>query len=81
MNVGDIIKADVFAEGDSVDVRGTSAKVRATPAPLSAGTSEDLRKLTVQALFTVTAVPWAPAQLRQEFSRERKWQDTSAMSA
>ena len=24
MNVGDIIKADVFAEGDSVDVRGTS---------------------------------------------------------
>ena len=24
LNVGDIIKADVFAEGDSVDVRGTS---------------------------------------------------------
>ena len=24
MNVGDIIKADVFAEGESVDVRGTS---------------------------------------------------------
>ena len=24
MNVGDIIKADIFAEGDSVDVRGTS---------------------------------------------------------
>ncbi len=24
MNVGDIIKADVFAEGDSIDVRGTS---------------------------------------------------------
>ena len=24
MNVGDIIKADIFAEGDTVDVRGTS---------------------------------------------------------
>ena len=24
LNVGDIIKADIFAEGDSVDVRGTS---------------------------------------------------------
>jgi large subunit ribosomal protein L3 len=24
MNVGDILKADIFAEGDSVDVRGTS---------------------------------------------------------
>ncbi|MBE6777412.1 MAG: 50S ribosomal protein L3 [Ruminococcaceae bacterium] len=24
MNVGDIVKADIFAEGDSVDVRGTS---------------------------------------------------------
>ena len=24
MNVGDIIKADIFAEGDAVDVRGTS---------------------------------------------------------
>ncbi|MBO5852278.1 MAG: 50S ribosomal protein L3, partial [Clostridia bacterium] len=24
LNVGDIVKADIFAEGDSVDVRGTS---------------------------------------------------------
>ena len=38
MNVGDIIKADVFEAGDRVDVTGTS-KGRDTPASLSAGTS------------------------------------------
>ena len=80
MNVGDIIKADIFAEGEAVDVRGTS-KVRATPALSSAGISEDSRKLTVQVLCTVTAVRSAPAQLRQEFSRARRWQDTSVTSA
>jgi large subunit ribosomal protein L3 len=37
LNVGDEIKADLFAAGDRVDVTGIS-KARATPASSSAGT-------------------------------------------
>ncbi len=36
LNVGDLIKADVFANGDKVDVCGTS-KVKVTPAQLNVG--------------------------------------------
>lgn len=56
-------------------------RVRVTPALLSAGISEDLKRRTVQVLFTVTAVHWAPAPAPQESSRARKWPDTSVMSA
>ena len=38
LNVGDLIKADTFETGERVDVTGR-AKVRATPALSSAGTS------------------------------------------
>lgn len=49
MNVGDILKADVFAVGDRIDVVGTS-KGKATPAPSSAGTSTVCVKATAPAL-------------------------------
>ena len=81
MNVGDIIKADVFAEGESVDVRGTS-KGKGYAGTIKRWNFGRLKEThRYRPCCTVTAVPWAPAQLRQEFSRERKWQDTSAMSA
>ena len=80
LNVGDIIKADVFAEGDCVDVR-VLQRVRDMPAQSNAGTSQDLKNLTVQVRFTVTADRSVHAQARQEFSRARKWRVTSVTSA
>ena len=82
--VGDIIKADAFAEGDKIDVTGNSkGKGYAgvikrwnfqRPALSSVGTSSVLKKLTVRVLLQDTAAQWAPAQLLQEFGRARKWQ-------
>lgn len=68
MNVGDILKADVFAVGDRIDVVGTS-KGKATPAPSSAGTSTVCVKATAPALWRATPVPWAPAPRRPACSR------------
>ena len=67
-NVGDLIKADVFANGDKVDVTGTS-KGKVTPASSSAGTSRDLKRPTVPARLHATAVPTVLAPARPEFGR------------
>ena len=40
-NVGDLIKADVFAAGDKIDVTGTSKKVKVGLALLNVGISAD----------------------------------------
>ena len=53
-NVGDLIKADVFANGDKVDVTGTS---------------RDLKRPTVPARLHATAVPTVLAPARPEFGR------------
>ena len=60
LNVGDIVKADTFAAGDIVDVSGTSVT-----------TTQDLRKLTVQVLYTDTQVLWVLVHHLQESSRAR----------
>ena len=67
-NVGDIIKADVFESGEKVDVTGTSKG--------NAGTSDASKKLTVQVLLFVKVVPSELVLTLQEFSKERKCQDT-----
>ena len=36
-DIGDILKADVFAAGDHIDVVGQPAKVRVTQVPLNVG--------------------------------------------
>ena len=66
LEVGDVVKADVFAEGDKV-----SAKVRATPALSSASARAVPPPATAAAPFTVTPVPWAPAPILPAFSRAR----------
>ena len=74
LNVGDVIKADTFAEGDKVDVTGTSKghgyagvikRHGAQPPPATAA-----------ALFTVTQAPWAPAPTPAASSKARSAQVT-----
>ena len=77
LEVGDTVKADIFAEGDKVDVTGTSkghgyagvalssASARAVPPPATAAV-----------LFTVTRAPWAPAPTPPVSSRARSRQAT-----
>ncbi len=67
MNVGDILKADVFVAGD----RSTSsapAKVRAI-GRYQALASTVCVKATAPALWRATPVPWAPAPRRPACSR------------
>ena len=70
VNVGDVLKADVFAEGDVIDVAGVS-KV-----PSSVTTSTDSRRPTVLVLLLDRQAPWAHAPARPESSRARAWQVT-----
>ena len=58
MNVGDVLKADVFAAGDKVDVAGVS-KARATRALSSALASTVCVRATAPALLLVMQVLWA----------------------
>ena len=80
MNVGDIIKADVFAEGDAVDVRGTS-KGKGYAGTIKRWNFGRLKETHGTGPVHRHGGSSAPAPLRQEFSRARKWPDTSAMSA
>lgn len=73
LNVGDIIKADTFAEGEIVDVKGTS-KATEQPVLSSVGISPDSVKLTVQVLMQDIRVHSVLAQVLQEYSRAEKWQ-------
>ena len=53
---GDLIKADVFAEGESIDVTSTS-KGKANRRRYQALELPDLKNPTVPARFTVTQIP------------------------
>jgi hypothetical protein len=70
-NVGDIIKADVFAAGDKVDV-SAPAKVMVQQVPSRDGTSQDSESLMVQVLLQDTPDHSVLAQLLQEFIRVRE---------
>ena len=58
MNVGDVLKADVFAAGDKVDVAGVS-KGKATRALSSALASTVCVRATAPVLLLVMQVLWA----------------------
>ena len=70
VNVGDVIKADTFKEGDKVDITGIS-KGTATPASSSASARAVPRPPTAAALCTVTPAPWARALILPVSSRAR----------
>ena len=79
LEVGDVVKADVFAEGDKVDVTGISKgkgyagvikRFGQGRTPTSHGGGP----------FTVTPVPWAPALILPVYSRARSRQATWALS-
>jgi len=69
LNVGDIVKADTFAAGDIVDA--VQARVTDSPVRSSVTTTQDLRKLTVQVLYTDMQVLWVLVHHLQESSRAR----------
>ena len=73
MNVGDEIKADVFAEGERLTSQ-VQAKVMALQVLLSVTTSTDLKKLMVLVRFIVMQVQWVHAQTHQEYSKVRSYQ-------
>ena len=79
MNVGDTVKADVFAAGEKVDVTGIS-KGHGYQALSSAGARRELPPATAAALSTVMPVPWAPALILPVFSRARSVQARWASS-
>ena len=68
LNIGDIIKADTFAEGDHVDVTGIS-KGKGYAGVSSAGMHSALPCPTAAALSIVMPVPWALAPLPPASSR------------
>ncbi len=80
MNVGDIIKADASPRA-TASTLWAPARVRATPAPSSAGTSTACARATAPALCPATPVPWAPAPRRPVCSRARSCPATWAPSA
>ena len=67
MNVGDVVKADVFKEGDKVDVTGISASALSAPPPATAA-----------ALSTVMRAQWARPQHRPVSSKDTSGLDTWA---
>ena len=75
LNVGDVIKADTFAEGDKVDVTGTS-KGHGYAGVSSATAHSEPPPATAAALFTVTQAPWAPAPTPAASSKARSAQVT-----
>jgi len=76
VNVGDILKADVFAAGDKVDVMA-QARVTEQQVPSSVGTSQDSESLMVQVPLQDTPVHWVLVQLLPVFTRERSLQVTT----
>ena len=76
VNVGDILKADVFAAGDKVDVMA-QARVTEQQVPSSVGTSQDSESLMVQVPLQDMPVHWVLVQLLPVFTRERSLQVTT----
>lgn len=74
-NVGDILKADVFAAGDKVDVTGTS-KGKGYAGVIKRWNFQRLKSHTVQVRLPDTVVLWVLVQVLQEYGRVRKWQVT-----
>ena len=79
LNVGDEVRADVFAEGDVVDVTGVS-KGRVLQVLSSVLVSTCRTTHTVSVLFTVAQVPWVQTQTRQELCRVQSFPDVWALS-
>lgn len=71
VNVGDVIKADTFKEGDKVDIIRHQQGPRLRPASSSASARAVLRPPTAAALCTVTPAPWARAPILPVSSRAR----------
>ena len=71
LEVGDVVKADVFAEGDKVDVTGISK---------GKGYAGVIKRFGQGRTPTVTPVPWAPALILPVYSRARSRQATWALS-
>ncbi len=69
MNVGDILKADVFAVGDRIDVVGTSKGQGLRRRHQALEPATVCVKATAPALWRATPVPWAPAPRRPACSR------------
>lgn len=78
-NVGDLIKADVFAEGESIDVTGTS-KGKGTAGVIKRWNFQRLKESHGTGRFTVTQDPRAPAPAPPVYLREQRAQDDSAAS-
>ena len=76
VNVGDILKADVFATGDKVDVIGTS-KGHGTAGSIKRWNFSRLRESTVQVPLQDMPVHWVLVQLLPVFTRERSLQVTT----
>jgi len=70
LEVGDVVKADLFAEGDKVDVTGIS-KGHGYAGVVKRFGQGRTRPATAAARFTGTPVPWARAPILPVFSRER----------
>ena len=83
LNVGDILKADVFAAGApaTTSTWSASARARATPAPSSAGTAIACARATAPAPFPAMPAPWAPAPPPAGCSRARSCPVIWALSA
>ena len=74
-SVGDIVKADAFAEGDKIDVTGKSK---------GKGYAGVIKRWNFQRLKEThgsgpVARQWVLAQLLQEFGRARRWQVISVL--
>ena len=91
LNVGDILKADVFAAGDHIDVVGVS-KGKGYAGTIKCWNGHRLReshgrtaiacaRATVLAPFPAMPVPWAPAPPPAVCSRARSCPVTWALSA
>ena len=75
MNVGDILKADIFAAGEKIDVKGTS-KGKGTAGAIKRWNFSRLRMSHGPAPTPVTPVLWVPAPALLAYLRARRWQVT-----
>lgn len=76
LNVGDLIKADVFANGDKVDVCPALPKVKVTPAQLNVTATTDSKRPTVPVLLQDMQVPTALVPIHPVYSRANVFQVT-----
>ena len=77
-SVGDIVKADAFAEGDKIDVTGKS-KGKGYAGVIKRWNFQRLKETHGSGPVAVTVVQWVLAQLLQEFGRARRWQVISVL--